>query len=229
MPEGPEIRRAADRIARAVEGRVAEEVFFGLPRLTEYADELTGRRVEGIETRGKAMLTHFDCGLSVYSHNQLYGRWYVVRAGAEPATNRDLRLALETATHRALLYSASEIDPCSNQGSRGRRIRSSRSSVRTSAPAAQGPRRTGDPSTGRQDDRGVWARLPSEGGHPPDSEGRAPPAGGRAPTGPQALGLRPGRAPVPEVPKPDRAPGPRRPPHLPLSHLPGGVVLLACA
>jgi endonuclease-8 len=109
MPEGPEIRRAADRIARAVEGRVAEEVFFGLPRLTEYADELTGRRVEGIETRGKAMLTHFDCGLSVYSHNQLYGRWYVVRAGTTPRTNRQLRFAIHTADRSALLYSASEI------------------------------------------------------------------------------------------------------------------------
>ena len=109
MPEGPEIRRAADRIAKAVEGQVAESVFFAFPRLAEYADELTGRRVEAIETRGKAMLTHFDCGLSVYSHNQLYGRWYVVKAGTTPRTNRQLRFAIHTEAKSALLYSASEI------------------------------------------------------------------------------------------------------------------------
>ena len=62
-----------------------------------------------LETRGKALLTHFDNGLSIYSHNQLYGRWYVVKRDQYPATNRSLRLALHTGSHSALLYSASDI------------------------------------------------------------------------------------------------------------------------
>ncbi|WP_200345356.1 hypothetical protein [Halochromatium glycolicum] len=33
MPEGPEIRRAADRIAKAIDGQRLAEVRFGLPRL----------------------------------------------------------------------------------------------------------------------------------------------------------------------------------------------------
>jgi endonuclease-8 len=59
--------------------------------------------------RGKALLIHFDTGLSIYSHNQLYGRWFVVKRDRYPTTNRSLRLALHTADHSALLYSASDI------------------------------------------------------------------------------------------------------------------------
>ena len=109
MPEGPEIRRAADRIAEVLEGRVVESVKFGLPRLRGYGRKLTGHKVSRLETRGKAVLTHFDNGWSIYSHNQLYGVWKVVKRGTRPRTNRSLRLALHTATHSALLYSASDI------------------------------------------------------------------------------------------------------------------------
>ena len=51
-----------------------------------------------------------DSGHSIYSHNQLYGRWYIVDAEKFPKTKRSLRLALKTKTHSALLFSASEID-----------------------------------------------------------------------------------------------------------------------
>jgi endonuclease-8 len=110
VPEGPEIRREADRLARVLVDARLERVWFRFPRLQARAEELLPRRIVAVRSWGKALLTSFDDGRAIYSHNQLYGRWYVVRAGAEPATNRDLRLALETATHRALLYSASEID-----------------------------------------------------------------------------------------------------------------------
>ncbi|MEX1344824.1 MAG: endonuclease VIII, partial [Candidatus Limnocylindrales bacterium] len=33
MPEGPEIRRAADRIAEAIEGQTVEELFFAFEAL----------------------------------------------------------------------------------------------------------------------------------------------------------------------------------------------------
>lgn len=110
MPEGPEIRRAADRIAKVVQGRVIERVEFGLPRLQEFEGMLSGVKVNELETRGKALLTHFDNDLTLYSHNQLYGRWYVVKRDRLPKTNRSLRVALHTATHSALLYSASDIE-----------------------------------------------------------------------------------------------------------------------
>lgn len=113
MPEGPEIRRAADRIAAVLEGRQLESVVFdreAFPRLARRQQELVGARVLSLDTRGKALLTRLDNDLSIYSHNQLYGRWYVRARDNLPQTNRSLRLALHTASHSALLYSASEID-----------------------------------------------------------------------------------------------------------------------
>lgn len=110
MPEGPEIRRAADRIARILENETVEQVSFGLPRLRKYEAKLSGTRVTAVDTRGKAMLTRFDNGLTLFSHNQLYGRWYVMKRPRMPQTGRALRVALHTNTHSALLYSASEIE-----------------------------------------------------------------------------------------------------------------------
>lgn len=113
MPEGPEIRRAADRIAKVLVQQPLEQVYFApavFPRLARRTAELTGQRVLQVDTRGKAMLTRLEGGLTIYSHNQLYGRWYVRSRGQLPSTNRSLRLALHTADHSALLYSASEID-----------------------------------------------------------------------------------------------------------------------
>lgn len=110
MPEGPEIRRAADSIERAIRGRPTTRVAFAFPHLKRFERRLSGREVERVETRGKAMLTHFEGGLSIYSHNQLYGRWYVKPAGTYPKTNRSLRLGIHNAEKSVLLYSASEID-----------------------------------------------------------------------------------------------------------------------
>lgn len=109
MPEGPEIRRAADKIAKVVEGKFIEVVGFGQPKMQRYEDEFTGQTVTEVETRGKAMLTHFDHGYTIYSHNQLYGVWKTSKRGKLPKTKRSLRLALHTSTHSALLYSASDI------------------------------------------------------------------------------------------------------------------------
>jgi len=110
MPEGPEIRRVADRLEKALVGREIVGASFGLRRLEPYADELVGATVESVPPRGKALLTAFDTGRVLYTHNQLYGRWFVVRAGTTPRTGRSLRVALETERDRALLYSASEIE-----------------------------------------------------------------------------------------------------------------------
>ena len=109
MPEGPEIRRAADRVAKILVGKTIVEADVGLARLETFADAVVGSSVTAVETRGKAMLTRFDSGMTLYSHNQLYGRWYTLRRGRMPRTGRQLRVALYTDTHGALLYSASDI------------------------------------------------------------------------------------------------------------------------
>ncbi len=109
MPEGPEIRRAADQIETAIGGRITTTVEFHLPALKRWEGPLSGVRVLRVDTRGKAMLTRFANGLTLYSHNQLYGRWYCVARGHLPETGRRLRVAIHTRAHSALLYSASEI------------------------------------------------------------------------------------------------------------------------
>ncbi len=109
MPEGPEIRIAADRIAKAIVGQPIKSVFFAFDSLKSYEPELARSRVVEVRPRGKALLTRFENGWTIYSHNQLYGVWYVRKAGTEPTTNRQLRLAIETPKKSALLYSASDI------------------------------------------------------------------------------------------------------------------------
>jgi endonuclease-8 len=110
MPEGPEIRKAADRVAHAIAGKFAIQVEFSSPKLKPWNSRLSGNTVRCIETHGKAMLTRFDNGLNIYSHNQLYGRWLCVPAGELPNTSRQLRLSIYTADQWALLYSASDIE-----------------------------------------------------------------------------------------------------------------------
>lgn len=110
MPEGPEIRRAADSIAAVLAGQPVREVYLGFPSLKRFEQRLRGAVVTAVDTHGKAMLTRFDNGLTLYSHNQLYGLWMTAPRDQPPQTGRSLRVALHTATHSALLYSASDVD-----------------------------------------------------------------------------------------------------------------------
>ncbi|AVY99817.1 endonuclease VIII [Lelliottia sp. F153] len=110
MPEGPEIRRAADSLEAAIKGKPLTDAWFAFPQLKPYETQLIGQTVTHIETRGKALLTHFSHNLTLYSHNQLYGVWRVINVGEQPQTNRVLRVRLQTAEKAILLYSASDIE-----------------------------------------------------------------------------------------------------------------------
>lgn len=116
MPEGPEIRRAADRLADKLLGEVVDTIWFGLPRLEPFSNSLSGCTVTRVEARGKALLIHFDDELTLYSHNQLYGRWFIRARESYPKTNRSLRVALHTKNASALLYSASDIAVLDSNG-----------------------------------------------------------------------------------------------------------------
>jgi len=110
MPEGPEIRRAADKVTNAIVAKPIIRIFFGLAKLKTWETQLTGTTVNSVETYGKAMLTRFDNALNIYSHNQLYGRWIISPYGKLPNTKRQLRIAIHTQDQSALLYSASDIE-----------------------------------------------------------------------------------------------------------------------
>lgn len=109
MPEGPEIRLAADAVGAAIAGQTATELFFAFDELRHYGEQLSGLQVTHVRARSKAMLITFENELTIYSHNQLYGKWMVRDAYNYPDTNRQLRLAIHNERRSALLYSASDI------------------------------------------------------------------------------------------------------------------------
>lgn len=114
MPEGPEIRLAADQIAQAIVGYPTSEVYFAFEHLKDFQPILSGVKVTAVETYGKAILTRFANELNIYTHNQLYGQWTVRDAYDFPDTTRQLRLAIHNQQHSALLYSASDIQVLHN-------------------------------------------------------------------------------------------------------------------
>ncbi|WP_438502685.1 endonuclease VIII [Alteribacter natronophilus] len=110
MPEGPEIRIAADKVEIAITSSPLMDVYFAFEQLKGYEDVLKGTSVLRVDTKGKAMLTRLDNGYTIYSHNQLYGKWMIRNVYNYPKTNRQLRLALHNEKKSALLYSASDIE-----------------------------------------------------------------------------------------------------------------------
>ena len=91
MPEGPEIRRAADKVARRLVGSALTSIKLPYPPISEFDGVLGEASVESVTSRGKALLMRFDNGLTLYSHSQLYGRWTVNRISTKVRWNMSLR------------------------------------------------------------------------------------------------------------------------------------------
>jgi endonuclease VIII len=109
MPEGPEIAQTARDLSRILLDRPLDRVRFAFPHLKRHQARLAKSRIIDVQARSKALVTTFDCGLAIYSHNQLYGQWHVHKAEQVPDTHWQVRLRINTAQHAAVLYSASEI------------------------------------------------------------------------------------------------------------------------
>ena len=110
MPEGPEIRRAAAQLARVLVGRPLTRIEYRLPRLARRARRLAGTGIRRVYTHGKSLLIEYDCGITHYSHNQLYGEWHVHVAARASAEGPSVRVVIATARHRAELWSATDIE-----------------------------------------------------------------------------------------------------------------------
>ena len=106
MPEGPEIYRAA-REVHAVVADQAIDVTLLHPSLAAGGQAIRHTTIKRVHARSKAMLTEFSNGAVLYSHNQLYGEWRVHKAG-EALLARQQRLVIATASHRVVLYSATD-------------------------------------------------------------------------------------------------------------------------
>ena len=115
MPEGPEIQRACDKIARVLKQQRLEEVQIEWPPIAEFEQIWKGSTIVDLRARGKALLTFFDTGDILYTHNQLYGRWLTRKTHKIPSSNRSLRLAFYTEKGSAYLYSATDIEVLSQE------------------------------------------------------------------------------------------------------------------
>src|SRR5262245_27270285 len=93
MPELPEVEHTARCLRRWLSGAVvaraeagASPVFRG-GGLARFRKELPGRRLEGVERRGKVLLLSFDGDLGLLSHLGMTGRW-ARRSGKRPEHSR---------------------------------------------------------------------------------------------------------------------------------------------
>ena len=110
MPEGPEIHRAAHRLRKALQGKVITHVECPYATIRGQEHRFLEQEVLQVKARSKAMLMYIGEEV-LYSHNQLYGRWTVQKkTSKERKTNRSLRIKLETGTHVACLWSATDIE-----------------------------------------------------------------------------------------------------------------------
>ena len=100
----------ADKVADAVVGRALMSVRFGPEHLKHHEAALSAAQVRAVDTIGKAMLTRFTCGLTVFSHLYSFGRWVFVPHGEDPQVPRNLRFGMYTAERDALLYSATVVE-----------------------------------------------------------------------------------------------------------------------
>ena len=79
MPEGPEVRKYADALDRALSGRevVSLEARTREARkwLQENEQRILGRRVERVVSHGKHLLGYIEGGFFFHSHLMMWGRW----------------------------------------------------------------------------------------------------------------------------------------------------------
>ena len=72
MPEGPEVRRAADRIEKALKGSEICAVEVCYPSLLSAESWLLQTRLKEVKTFGKGFALCFENQQSIYVHLQLY-------------------------------------------------------------------------------------------------------------------------------------------------------------
>lgn len=108
MPEGDALHRAARRLRVLVGETVEVETPHPRAAATGVAEQLDGRRLEGVEAVGKNLVLRFEGGLVLRSHLRMSGRWTVRRRGA--AGHGRPWLVLRGRTHEAVLSGGSVLE-----------------------------------------------------------------------------------------------------------------------
>ncbi|HEX4131954.1 MAG TPA: DNA-formamidopyrimidine glycosylase family protein [Pirellulales bacterium] len=79
MPEGDTIYRTAARLRPILAGQTIEHARSRDPALN--VAQLVGRKLSGVEARGKHLLFHLDDGGALHSHMGMTGSWHLYRPG----------------------------------------------------------------------------------------------------------------------------------------------------
>jgi endonuclease VIII len=82
MPEGDSLHRAARRLQPLVGETLEVETPHPRAAATGVAEQLDGRRLEGVEAIGKNLILRFEGGLVLRSHLRMAGRWTMRARGA---------------------------------------------------------------------------------------------------------------------------------------------------
>lgn len=113
MPEGPEVRRYADRLADALVGRRIEAFDTRLRRAQAWLDEnpevdFEGRKLERVWSHGKHLIGEVEGDLFFHAHLMMWGSWHVVPPDDPQVLERDRRERARVAVPDAvaLLFSA---------------------------------------------------------------------------------------------------------------------------
>ena len=108
MPEGPETRRMADKIGDALVGeKIISHRFFHDNLLQ--LNKMRAISVEKVYSISKAIVIRLSQGVSIISHNQLYGKWTFHRPKTRINSNRQLRIKFETKSKIIRLWSATDV------------------------------------------------------------------------------------------------------------------------
>ena len=108
MPEGDALHRAARRLQVLVGEKVTVDAPHPRAAATGVAEQLDGRRLEGVEAVGKNLVLHFEGGLVLRSHLRMRGRW-TVRERGESTRGRPW-LVLRGGASEAVLWGGSVLE-----------------------------------------------------------------------------------------------------------------------
>jgi len=108
MPELPEVEFARTVLDEAARGKVVAEVRLTHPSLERclpaaHRAALVGRRVVGVERRGKHQLLHLDDGSALHVHFRMAGDWVVGRAGDPVPRHARAHILFDDGTRVALV------------------------------------------------------------------------------------------------------------------------------
>lgn len=108
MPEGPETHRMADRIYKSLVGKKILKFKFQHDSISKL-NNLEEVYIVDVLSIGKAVVLRLENGLSIISHNQLYGKWTFNRPRTIIKSNRQLRIEFLTKSKAVRLWSATDI------------------------------------------------------------------------------------------------------------------------